>query len=55
MEFYCFTLILHYKRILPFKCTVELDSHERTNVLTEAYNVVVNSEELTGATEHLTQ
>jgi len=56
MEFYCFTLILHYKCIRPFKCTVELGCHERTNVvLTEEYNVMVNSEELTGTTERLSQ
>ena len=39
--------------IRPFKCTVELGCHERMNVvLTEEYNIVVNSEELTGTTEH---
>jgi hypothetical protein len=49
-------LILHYKCIRPIKRTVELGCHERRNVvLTEEYNVVVQSEELTGTTEHLMQ
>ena len=35
---------------------IEIGCHEKTNVvLTEEYNVVVNSEELTGTTDHLTQ
>jgi hypothetical protein len=56
MEFCCFTLILHYKCVRQLKCAVELGCHERTNVvLTDEYNVMVNSMELTGTTKRLSQ